>query len=616
MNLITTGITNNKDTSSSVLLGPWCYPKTDQGSVQYNMVPSPWDLRHDFDDAAKYCNELYEKALSEISVSLNLLHQVAYDKMYWEIIVGPWLMRFIQTFHERYERLIIAKKTYPDFVTGILRKEESSLVVANTSQHDRVDINSHLFNLKMFSVLMRAFFQDNVENEFSLLSEGQKEKNDRGLDRAKKLPNYDRKKSHIRSVLDFLGGHGHADLVVARFSLLNHYNTIDIRRLLGRKTIRFVDHIIDQMNVECSTNHYESDARNKIGITGDVVTGFERVLFEVLSDALPVSMVEKYSEYQKKAAQAVDEVKPLALLSDVGWNNDDAFKYFAANVSHRGGLLVEAQQGGGWRTNKIDLNRQSGKKKDRVFLWTPKNDYMDNVRWLPNPSLCYMHNSCKRAKDDILFIGTASRLYHYKYMYRLMPDDIEKYFSDKVKFISRLKPSIVDNLVYRPYLANTWNETGYLLEHYPQLKIMKRQRSFLPRLHGELIKAMQRAKVVVIDHPHTSYLQALTINVPCIFYWDKNLFRKNDVAEEELDVLRRLSILHSDPSDAAKSLNNIYDNAYDWWQTPEVQSARDSYLNYTVKVTKNWKKVWCDELQLLKADATERNKINHAKVQK
>lgn len=93
------------------------------------------------------------------------------------------------------------------------------------------------------------------------------------------------------------------------------------------------------------------------------------------------------------------------------------------------------------------------------------------------------------------------------------------------------------------------------------------------------------------------FLEALTINAPCIFYWDHDVYLIRKEAEEYFGILRDSGILYKDPISAAKKVNEIFDDPMNWWLKEEVQNARSVFCERFAYTKKNWLKEWTDELK-------------------
>ena len=49
-----------------------------------------------------YLNKLYEKNLTYLTKFLNEFHNVGFSKLYWRILIGVWLYKFITIIFERH----------------------------------------------------------------------------------------------------------------------------------------------------------------------------------------------------------------------------------------------------------------------------------------------------------------------------------------------------------------------------------------------------------------------------------------------------------------------------------------------------------------------------------
>jgi len=108
---------------------------------------------------------------------------------------------------------------------------------------------------------------------------------------------------------------------------------------------------------------------------------------------------------------------------------------------------------------------------------------------------------------------------------------------------------------------------------------------------------MRKAKIVVIDHPHTSFLNALAINNPSVLYWDHEVYLMGPEAEPYFQVLRDAGILYKDPVGAAEKINEIFDNSGEWWLSSKVQDARKGFCDRFAYARKDWLEVWVKELK-------------------
>jgi putative transferase (TIGR04331 family) len=90
---------------------------------------------------------------------------------------------------------------------------------------------------------------------------------------------------------------------------------------------------------------------------------------------------------------------------------------------------------------------------------------------------------------------------------------------------------------------------------------------------------MLSSKLVVVTYNATVILEALTLNIPIIAFWDFNITLMSDEAISLHQPLIDANILFRTPESAANQINLIYNKIEDWWYTEKVQNAINNFLN-------------------------------------
>jgi putative transferase (TIGR04331 family) len=89
---------------------------------------------------------------------------------------------------------------------------------------------------------------------------------------------------------------------------------------------------------------------------------------------------------------------------------------------------------------------------------------------------------------------------------------------------------------------------------------------------------MRRAKLVVVDYLSTAYLEALMLNVPTVFFWNRDTYYLEDAHRDFFDLLISARICHTDPLEAARFVDAVKDEPLQWWRAEAVQAARQRFL--------------------------------------
>jgi putative transferase (TIGR04331 family) len=69
------------------------------------------------------------------------------------------------------------------------------------------------------------------------------------------------------------------------------------------------------------------------------------------------------------------------------------------------------------------------------------------------------------------------------------------------------------------------------------------------------------------------------MNIPTLAFWRNGLDHLNEYAKNDYQVLVSVGIIHFDPVSAAKHLNSIWDDVDSWWESADVQSAREAFCS-------------------------------------
>lgn len=578
--LATTGISDIWDLNREiVLLGPWCLINKNNKELltnrNYFTVPSPWQPAYKIKQAADDCQRMYEESLPLIADRLNLIHNLNYPIKYWRVLLGPWLLYFIGQIYSRYTRAKNAINHYPDFYTHVIPKDQCKLQSLDTIESIVYKANDDFHNLKIFSIICRILFPQHCVS----------------TDISQQNTHYGCQESGQKRFLNILKSHKNlffkGDIVLYdlyHISLIDKFRLVVASRFKGIRLVflKSLGKIILKFN-------FSGIMRNNLIIRSS--DQFKALLYEMIADAMPMCYVENFSYYQDYAKRCLrGDISVVGSMG--GWFFDESFKFFAAEASLNGAKLIDFQHGGGYGLSLAIPAEVISKEKDIFYSWGWREKNKHNVMPLTNIYLSRLKNTYKAKTDKVLFIGASFLKYDYKFENAHFPEGVENYFNDKKIFFHSLSKSIRDKVIYRPQQEIGWEERKYILGFFPEMDFLEMEKKLVPWL--------RKVKLVVIDHPHTSYIEALTINVPSIFFWDHDVYLMRPEAEEYFQLLRDVGIVYKNPEDAAKKVNEIYDDPLKWWCQSEIQNARMRFCDTFAFTSNEWPKEWAGALKSLK----------------
>ena len=157
--LATTAIKDFWDMDSKLLyLGPWCLAN-EGGAFDIDnalIVPSPWRPAYRVKEAAVYCSTIYRIVLPQISSRLNALHDVSHPVEYWNVLLGYWLIHFIQALYDKYIRIENTLNHYQNCFTYILPLEKCKPIsygYCDLQLGINAKSRSDIYTLKLISIV-------------------------------------------------------------------------------------------------------------------------------------------------------------------------------------------------------------------------------------------------------------------------------------------------------------------------------------------------------------------------------------------------------------------------------------------------------------------------------
>ena len=158
----------------------------------------------------------------------------------------------------------------------------------------------------------------------------------------------------------------------------------------------------------------------------------------------------------------------------------------------------------------------------------------------------------------------------------------------KKNFLNCINPDIIGTLYMRasptPYCQ------AQIDAYLKGVNILK------PKDRNSFFADIDSAKIVVIDHPVTSFLFTLAFNIPTILFWNKKDWPMQTAAESFIAAFERAGIYHNTPEGAAMHLNTVSDDLESWWMSEIVQSARRNFCGQFACSTPNFLTAWHDIL--------------------
>ena len=556
--LVTTADYKTWSTDESILfLGEWCKIYSDKEKwekLNSEVVPYSWDNRQQLYKDHIYLDKLYEKVLTEITKILNKVHGTQYSKMYWRIIIGPWLLIFIPIIFERFNQVSFAVKNYTITSTKIYSFELEDMIPHDMNQFANFFMGDK-WNQLIYSFIIKsigAISYDIVQEKYN-----QPQVSERRVSLKKRFSN---------ALLMILSG-VKKDIFFADISLFWK----DRLKLFFKHGI-FVENF---HNTDLSGLKTDKESRQWM-IDLKSTNDFEKFLFNIIPKQLPKAYLEGFQFINKlnKLKSALIRNPRFIFTSQITYN--DWFKFWVAEKKEKGAKLLIAQHGGGYGVAKWFSNEgHELKVSDYFFSWGWRDKKRPSVIplgiWTRNK---FEKRNNYRQKNALIVLGATPR-YSYKMYSETVSSQWLNYFNDQCIFICSLSDELRSKLIVRLYPYDYgWNDEKRIKDIFPDVCLANPDRS--------MSKLSKESRVIISTYNSTTFLETLSKNIPTIIFWDPKFWELRPEALADFNKLKKVGILHDSPISAADHLEQVWEKTELWWNSYDTQ-----------KVVKEFVKTYC-----------------------
>jgi putative transferase (TIGR04331 family) len=573
-----------------LFLGQWCLRQKNRETwerMDYQVLPYPWDDREALHRDAAYQEKLYEEVLADLAAALDEVHGESHGHRYWRILLGPWLLIYIQNLHERYLCLRQALDLYPDLRT--LTLSPASRRIPRHFPDHHLGILEDPYNLQLYSSILEAMGHRFPSRPFSWnwgpgADSGEKPAWRRWLGRFRRRL--------LRRVWSWAvsGPVLLVDLYLPDKEILSLMAGSGFQARCGAPPD--VEELAPGLE-----NHRCHPRRRELGeFLAEKGDPFRRVLAWTLPQHFPLLYLEGYQGLRKWVRGLADRCRTRAVLSGVGFFSNEVFKFLAAAWQEKGVRLAARQHGGAYGSMRYHPCESLEKAAAHEFWswgWTEPGR---PVRPVPNPGLSRVAKAAAfqrlMPQPYLYFVGNAIPRYQNRTWSGPIGPQMLEYLDWEIRFVRALAPEVRASLIMRPFME----DYGW--------QMRERLRAACPDLHLEppgrdYYQGLRHARLVVCDMNTTTILEALAANLPTVAFWDAGHWELRPEARPYFRQLQEAGILHHQPEEAAQAASDHWEDSHRWWLSPPVQEARSQFVRRFAWVSPQWRQQWRATLEEL-----------------
>ncbi len=590
MFLATTALSDFWDKDREILfLGPWCLRydhRADWEELKFEVMPSPWEDQERYNEACCYLGECYERMLVRLTDYLNAVHGVSQGTRYWRILIGPWLEHFLHPMYDRYVHLLDALSGGRGLHTTLL-SPECYKVPKDTRECVNL-IRNDPYNLQLCSQILEllgyTFPRQSFGGDWQAYVHDHP---DAGVIANGKAVVRKLRRWGLRLASAALSGRVCAALCDMHMRRTNLWTIV-------WKT-KFKALPLELEALESGLDPIFDDRRAGLGSL-PALDPFERIFVGSLPQNLPTLFLEGYHRSSRVARECGSHI-PAVIISADGWSYNEPLKFVSAEFVNRGTKLVTFQHGGGYGILKhFPVEEHEARISDRYYVWGWAGNASQGLRNLPNPKLSSLvlgrsnqADANSRQRSSILLVCTTHPQYLFRFHSAPVGHHWDVYLEWQRRFIEALSQEAGQHLLVRLHAVDHGREVRQRLRScFRSLRFDN-----APSYHNSL----KAARLVVVDHPLTSFLESLRFGIPTILFWNPRRWEARGQAEPYLESLRQAGILFDLPEAAAAKVMEVYDQPWRWWGSEAIQEVRHAFVDRYALGRKDWVDHWVKALE-------------------
>ncbi len=583
--LVTTALEKTwKENIPILFLGEWCKKYTRKklwNNLIFETQKYHWNDRVKLKNDYSYSKKIYKKIIQQISNDLNNFHQISHNLRYWKIIIGPWLLSFIQIILERYENLKQIENYNEKFETISFNIKKDIMLPKSNESYSRL-IMTDTWNHFIFSEIIK---NSEINKKISIDEiEFEDEENFQEYLREK---HYSHQRKIYSSFLNIFKNKIKNEKFLISESYLGFFDEIKLNFKLSclPKYINF------DLPKNDNPNWFERE--NFILKNFKPENEFEKILKNLVKIQLPISYFENFKKIRNYVEKINWPAQPDTIFTSHFLQKTTQSFYTAEKIEKNHTKLIVGQHGGVYGQYSFStIQDYEIDVCDKFLSWGWKDK--QNQKIIPFGIIKNISKiKYKKNKNKILFILRSQSRYTHRINSLSGSFQLYKYFNDCFDFCKKLNKEIQHkNLIVRLHARRFWDEGLFLKDEFPHIHIDEGYKN----IH----KLISNSKLVVYSYIGTGYLETLSMNFPSVIFFDTKNCSLTEETLNDLEVLSKVNIFHFNYESASRFINENYENIDDWWENDKTQEAikffckkyallRDYKLNELTKIIRNEK---------------------------
>ena len=303
---------------------------------------------------------------------------------------------------------------------------------------------------------------------------------------------------------------------------------------------------------------------------------------DLIRRLLPLTMPLGYAEALPDAQTRLHSLRPPRLLYSANANQMHLpYQIASAMWSGKGTTVVSHQHGGHQGLDVVHAGEEYEARASHLHYTFGWSDHRLNVRPLVTAPPA-VNGPMK--SDRLLLMTLADSDSTYRLQPFCTPDHVQVVARETRQFLGDLN----------------WSADVVIRGSHSDVEVLQTQHfTRIDDLSISGAMSASRAALTVHNYLGMSWLETLALDIPTVCFIPKGIHKFRASAQPFADALIRVGVLHYSGAEAAKFVNSLRGNPTAWWQSAEVQEAREAFVARYANFNDNWLEAWTDEFERL-----------------
>ena len=568
-----------------ILSGNWC----DMDSVlaknlekNIEVLKEPWEDINLREKDYLFIQQLLSEYCEKLTPYLNKYNNENFTSKFWKVLILPWLSWYFTS--ELYKWRIVNKALQEKKKISFYFFSEIKNVhpAIDTYSYNNLLEGNDEFNYLQFKKILK--YLKNKGHEITFIEKLFNNKKEKIL---KKNILYIKIKSKIfdyfdKVILFFVKNNN----IYIESDVFRKKDFLKINFLLRQFPTYFkklfnyrIDNDIFE-NIKVNINKRASiKFDSKIQIKEN--TDFIEYINCSVRDDIPICFLEGFSNLKKSIRKI--NFEPKIILTAYQYFYSEKFKlWLAMRILKNDSKLITVRHGGGQHEKlspSFDFDHRIAHK---IGTWiTPR---IEKEIQLPANKFISFETKRKNYKN-LSYVGSPAKSYrsHFNSKQRTLQSDLENLES----LNANLDKSIWRNLIYLPSKIHISSQVSKIRNIVTTQYIDK---------PASLMEHLYTSKIVICSYPETSFLESL-LTGPTILLYKLNYDSINQKFKKAFEDLEKNKVIFSSTEEASLHINQIWDNADEWWYSKNVKGSINDFIKQTCNRSDNAINIWVNFLK-------------------